>query len=115
MYRKQKKVCRTLSYIEHFLVLAFAVTGCISISAFASLAGILIGIASSSIGLKFCSGTIKYKSITRKKKKKYDKIVLLAKSKLINIEVLTSKVLIDSNISHDEFVLKNNVLKNMTK
>ena len=34
-----------------------------------------------------------------------------AKSKLNNIEVLISKVLIDSNISHDEFVLINNVLK----
>ena len=37
--------------------------------------------------------------------------VLLAKSKLNNIEVLISKALIDSNISHDEFVLINNVLK----
>ena len=36
---------------------------------------------------------------------------MLAKSKLNNIEVLISKVLIDSNISHYEFVLINNVLK----
>ena len=42
---------------------------------------------------------------------KHDKIVLLAKSKLNSIEVLISKVLIDSNISHDEFVLISNVLK----
>ena len=53
----------------------------------------------------------KYKSIIKKKKKKHDKIVLLAKSKLNSIEVLISKALIDSNISHDEFVLINNVLK----
>ena len=52
-----------------------------------------------------------YKSLIKKKKKKYDKIVLLAKSKLNSIEVLISKTLIDSNISHDEFVLINNVLK----
>ena len=50
-------------------------------------------------------------STLRKKKKKYDKIVLLAKSKFNNIEALISKALIDSNISHDEFVLINNVLK----
>ena len=50
-------------------------------------------------------------STLRKKKKKYDKIVLLAKSKLNNIEALISKALIDSNNSHDEFVLINNVLK----
>ena len=38
-------------------------------------------------------------------------MVLLAKSKLNRIEVLISKVLIALNISHDEFVLRNNVLK----
>ena len=47
----------------------------------------------------------------KKKKKKHDKIVLLAKSKLNGIEVLISKSLIDSNISHDEFVLTNDVLE----
>ena len=36
---------------------------------------------------------------------------MLAKSKLNSIELLISKTLIDSNISHDEFVLINNVLK----
>ena len=49
MSRKHKKVCTTLNYIEHFIILASAVTGCISISAFASLIGILIGITSSVI------------------------------------------------------------------
>ena len=43
--------------------------------------------------------------------KKYDKIVLLAKSRLNSIEVLISKTLIDSNFSHDEFVLIYNLLK----
>ena len=45
------------------------------------------------------------------KKKKYDKKVLLVKSKLNSIEVLISKTLIDSNIRHDEFVSLNNLLK----
>ena len=47
----------------------------------------------------------------KKKKKKHEKIVLLAKSKLNSIEVLISKALIDSNISHNDFILINNVLK----
>ena len=47
------------------------------------------------------------KSIIKKKKKKHDKRVLLAKSKLNSIELLISKALIDSNISHDEFILMN--------
>ena len=41
---KHKKVCTTLNYIKHFLNLASAITGCVSISAFASLLGIPIGV-----------------------------------------------------------------------
>ena len=37
--------------------------------------------------------------------------MLLAKSKLNSIEVLISKALIDSVVSHDEFILIINVLK----
>ena len=46
----------------------------------------------------------------KKNRKKNDKIVLLAKSKLNSSEVLISKALLDSNISHVEFVLINNVI-----
>ena len=47
MSKKHKKVCTTLNYIEHFLILACTITGCISISIFAFLLGIPIGITSS--------------------------------------------------------------------
>ena len=57
------------------------------------------------------AGIKKYKSIINKTKKKHDKILLLAKSKLNFIETLILKALIDSDISHDQFVLINNVLK----
>ena len=83
MNRKHEKVCTTLNYIEHFLILASTITGCISISTFTTLIGIPIGITSSPIGLKIFTinvGIKKYKSII--KKKKHDKIVSLAKSKL---------------------------------
>ena len=66
------------------------------------------------VGLKLCAitaGIKNYKSIIKKEKKKLDKTVLLAQSKLNNIEVLISKALIDSVISHDEFVLIYNVQK----
>ena len=46
----------------------------------------------------------------KKKKNKYDKIVSLAKTNLNNIDVLISRVLIESYISHDQFVKVNNVL-----
>ena len=105
MNRKNKKICTTLNYIELFFTLASAIAGCISTSTFASLLCISIGITDSAIGLNIYAI-----AAGKKKKKKPDKIVLLSKSKLDSIEVLTSKALIDSNISHDEFVLIN-VLK----
>ena len=57
MSKKYKKVCTTLNYIEHFLILGFTITGCLSISAFASLLGFPAGITSSPIGLKLCGIT----------------------------------------------------------
>ena len=59
--------------------------------------------------LCIAAGIKEYKSII--KKKKHDKIVLLAKSKSNSKEVFISKALIDSNMSHDEIVLTNNMLK----
>ena len=41
---------------------------------------------------------------TRNKKKKHDKILMLAKSKLSSIETLVSQALIDMEISHEEFI-----------
>ena len=82
-------------------MLISTVSGCVSISPFASLVGIPIGITSPAVGLNICvitAGIEKYKSIIKKKKKKYGKIVLLAKSKLNSIEVLISKAMIYSNI-----------------
>ena len=80
--------------MEHFLIFASTITGCISISTIVSLIGVPIGITSSGIGLKICTIAVrikKYKSKIKKKKKKLDKIVLLAKTKLYSIEVLNYK------------------------
>ena len=41
--------------------------------------------------------------MTRKKKKRHDKILKLAKSELNSIESLISQVLNDLDISHEEF------------
>ena len=88
-----------MNYLEKLLVLVSAVTGCVSISAFASL----VDIASSTVGLKICvitTGIKQYKSLINKKKRKHDKMVLLGKSRYNIIEVLTCKALIDSNTTH---------------
>ena len=49
MSKKHKKICTTLNYIEHSVILASTVTGCLYISGFSSLFGIPIGITSSAI------------------------------------------------------------------
>ena len=69
--KKHKKVCTTLNYIEHFLISASIISGSVSISSFASLVVIPIGITSYVIGLKICvitAGIKKYKSIIKKRK-----------------------------------------------
>ena len=101
--KKHENVFRVFNYTDQSLIVISTITGCVSISAFASLVGIPIGITSSTIGFKICvitAGIKRYKSINKKKKKKHDKIILLSKSKLNSLEVLISKALIDSNISH---------------
>ena len=57
MSKKYEIVYTTVNYIEQFLILASKITGCVSISAFASLVGIPIGITSSAIVLKICEIT----------------------------------------------------------
>ena len=112
MSRKHKMVCTTLNKIDHFNILASTITGYVSISAFSSLVGIPIGITSSAKRLKVCeiaAGSKKFKSIIKKKKKRHDKIALLAKFKLNSIEVLMTQALSILLISHDESVLINKV------
>ena len=68
----------------------------------------------SAVSIKICTIIAVIKKsrwIVKKKKKKHDKIVLLGKDKSNTIEVLISKTLIDSHISHDEFAFVNNVLR----
>ena len=43
-------------------------------------------------------------NITRNRKKKHDKILMLAKTKLTSVENLVSQALIDIEISHEEFI-----------
>ena len=102
MSENYKNACKYKNHVENLIILVSAVTGCVLISAFVSLICVPFGITSSAVGKKICAiaaGIKKYKSIVKKKKKKHDKIVLLV---LNTIEVLISKALIDSHISHDK-------------
>ena len=70
--------------------------------------GAPLGIASASFTLLFSltTGIVKkLLNITRRKKKKHDKILMQAKSKLSNIDTLISQALIDMDIIHAEFII----------
>ena len=110
----QRKLCsKNLSkyvtafdYIDKVLIALSATSGGVSIILFTSAVGAPVGIASAIFTLIFSltTGIVKkLLSITRNKKKKHDKILMLAKSKLDSIETLVSQALIDMEISHEEF------------
>ena len=61
MSKKLKMICGVSNYIEDSLTAISAITGCVSVSAFASFFGIPIGITSSAIGLKVCVMTVEIK------------------------------------------------------
>ena len=101
--KKLSTYVTAFDYIDKILIVLSATTGGVSIISFASAVGIPVGIASASFTLIFSltTGIIKkLLSITRNKKKKHDKILMLAKSKLNSIETLISQTLIDMEIRH---------------
>ena len=94
MSEKHKKTCKHWNYVEHLLILASTISGCVSISALGSLVCAPIGVTTFTIGIIIYGVTArinKYTSIIKKKKKKHDKIVLLGKDKLKTNEDLISK------------------------
>ena len=69
--KKHKKICEILNYTEHLRIFASTVSGCVSISAFASLFGIPVGVASSTLTIKtrvITAEIKKHQSIIKKKK-----------------------------------------------
>ena len=78
----------------------------IFIASYASVVGIPAGITGAFLTLVFTIGTGISKSLlklTKKRKKKHNKIIVLAKSKLNTIDTLLSSALNDSEIGHEEF------------
>ena len=100
------KYIASLHYIDKSLNVLFMLAGSISIASFTTVIGAPARIIWASCGLTFSvtSGFVKkfFKKI-RNKKKKHNKIVMLARSKLNSIESKISKALIDNEISHEDF------------
>ena len=106
--KKLSKYVAVFDYIDQALIVLSATSGGVSIISFTSIIGAPVGIASASFTLIFSltTGIIKkLLSITKNKKKKHDKILILAKSKLNSTETLISPALTDMEISHEEFIV----------
>ena len=111
--RETKAISKQLSkyivafdYDDKIFIALSASFGSLSIISHATVAGIPIGLAGAALTVVFSltTGIVKQLlNVTRKKKKKHNKIVMLAKGKLNSIETLMSQALIDLDISHEEF------------
>ena len=107
MSKKLGKCISFFYYFEKFLNVLSVTSGSISIASFSTVIGILIGITSASFSLVFslCTGLVKkLLKATKNKKKKHNKIIMLARSKLNSIESKMSEALTNNQISHEDFI-----------
>ena len=104
--KKSSKYIVAFDYADKLFITLSASFGTLSIASYATGVGIPAGIAGASLTLIFTVTTGMVKTllnITRKKKKKHNKIIALARGKLNIIENLISQALIDFEITHEEF------------
>ena len=119
MIKKLIKYLVSFDYLDKIFITLSASFSTLSIASYAAVVGIPVGIAGSSLTLMFRIGTVINKSllrVTKKRKKKHNKIIALAKSKLNTIDTLLSSALNDSKITHEEFtsiITKKNIYENI--
>ena len=101
------KYVASFDYFDKSLIVLSVTTGSISIASFATVIGAPVGMMSASCSLAFSITTGFVKKLlktTKDKKKKHNKIVMLARSKLNSIESKISEALINNEISHQDFM-----------
>ena len=104
--KKLNKYLVSFDYFDKIFITLLVSFSTLSIASYATVLGLPVGIACSSLTLIFTIGTGINKSllrVTKKRKKKHNKIIALAKSKLNMIDTLLSSALNHSKISHEEF------------
>ena len=104
--KKLNKYIVGFDYLDKIFIALSASFGMLSIASHATIVNIHAGIIGSSLPLIFTLGMGISKlllKVTKKRKKKHNKIIVLAKNKLNKIETLLSNTLDDSKISHEEF------------
>ena len=108
MSKRLSKYIASFDYFDKSLIVSSATSGSISIALFATVIGTAIGMASASLSLAFSLYTGLVKKVletTRNKKKKHNKIVMLARSKLNSIESKISETLMTNQIIHEGFMM----------
>ena len=103
--KRLNKYIVSFDYLDKIFVTLSASFVTLSITSYASVVGIPAGITGASLTLVFTIGTSISKSLlklTKKRKKKHNKIIVLAKNKLNTIDTLLSSALNESEISHEE-------------
>ena len=106
MSKNLSKYITSFDYLNKSLIVLSVSTGSISIASFATAIGAPVVTMSASCSLAFSITTgfvKKFLKTVRNKKKKHNKIVMLARSKLNSIESKISKALMDNEISHEDF------------
>ena len=107
MSKNLSKYIASFDYLDKSLIVLSVTTGSISMASFATVIGAQVGIMSASCSLVFSITTDlvkKFLKTIRNKKKKRNKIVMLARSKLNNIESKIYKALINNEICHEDFM-----------
>ena len=106
MIKKLNKCIVSFDYLDKIFIALSASFSTLSRASYATVVGLPVGITGSSLTLIFTVSIGINKSllkVTKKRKKKHNKIIALAKSKLNTIDTLLSSALSDSKVSHEEF------------
>ena len=106
MIKKLNKYIVSFDFLDEVFITLSASFSTLSIASCTTVVGLPVGIAGSSLTLIFTISTGINKSIlqlTKKGKKKHNKIMTLAKNKLNMVDTLLSNALNDSKVSHEEF------------
>ena len=107
MSKRLSKFIASFNYFDKSLIVSSATSSSISIASFVTVIRTPVGIASASLSFTFSLSTGLVKKLlktTWDKKKKNNKIVMLARSKLNSIESKRSQALINNEISHEDFI-----------
>ena len=119
--KKLNKYVVGFDYLDKIFIALSASFGPLSVVSHATVVDIPVGIAGASLTLIFTISTGVNKSLlqmTKKRKKKHNKIIELAKSKLNTTDILLSSALSDSKISHEKFtniITEKNMYENITE